>query len=78
MTEKNKNKSDEQYILSKLKSVVAFTHLRNKYHTIFTKHLFSIIISHNLILLWNLLRPFNNIYTNSYKYIKEKKKSIKI
>ena len=71
--EKNKNKSDEQYILSKLKSVVTFTHSHNKCYTIFTKHLFSIVIGHNLILLWNLLCLYSNIYANSYKYLKEKK-----
>ena len=51
MTEKKKNSqwSDEQYILNKLKSIIAFTHSHNKYYNIFTKHLFSVMIGHSFI-----------------------------
>ena len=55
MTEKEKKKnqwSDEQYILSKLKNIVAFIHSHNKCYNIFTKHLFSVVIGHSLILLF--------------------------
>ena len=47
---KKKNQwSDEQYILSKLKSMVAFTHSHNKCYNIFTKHLFSVVFGYILI-----------------------------
>ena len=49
MAKKNKNQwSDEKYILKKPKSTVAFTH-SHKYYNIFTKHLFSVVVGHNLI-----------------------------
>ena len=53
--------------------MVTFTHSHNKCYTIFTKYLFSNVIGHNFILLWNLLCLYSNIYANSYKYLKEKK-----
>ena len=49
MTKKIDQWSDEQYILSKLKSTVAFTHSHKKCYNIFIKHLFSVVIIHNLI-----------------------------
>ena len=52
--EKTKNKkksqwSGEQYILSKQKYTVAFTHSYNKCYNIFTKYLFSVVVDHSLI-----------------------------
>ena len=41
--------SDEQYILGKLKSTVAFTYSHNKCYNIFTKHLFLDVVGHNFI-----------------------------
>ena len=51
MTKKNKKnqRSDEKYILKKPKSIVTFIHSHNKYYNIFTKHLFSVMVGHNLI-----------------------------
>ena len=49
-TKKKKTQwNDEQYILKKPKSTVAFTHSHNKYYNIFIKHLFSAVVDHNLI-----------------------------
>ena len=52
MTKKKGQWSDEQYILNKLKSTVTFTHSHKKWYNIFTKHLFSVVIGHNLILYY--------------------------
>ena len=49
MTKKIDQWSDEQYILSKLKSTVAFTHSHKKCYNIFIKHLFSFVVSYSLI-----------------------------
>ena len=48
---KNK-KSDEQYILNK---TVVFTYSPNKCHNIFTKHLFSVVVSHSFIFNYFIL-----------------------
>ena len=37
------------------KSMVAFTHLPNKCHNIFTKHLFSIVVDHSFIFYYFIL-----------------------
>ena len=50
-----KNKGDEQYILSKLKSTVTLTHSHNKCYNIFTKHVFSIVVGHSLIFYYFIL-----------------------
>ena len=56
MTKKEKRKksqwSDEQYMLSKQKCTVAFTHSYNKCYNIFTKHLFSVVVVHSLIIYY--------------------------
>ena len=50
MIEKNK-----KVCIKQIKSTVIFTHLPNKYHNIFTKYLFSIVISHNFLFYYFIL-----------------------
>ena len=49
MTLKKNQWSDEQYILNKPKSTVAFTDLHNNCYNIFIKHLFSVVVGHSFI-----------------------------
>ena len=49
MTKKKKKRSDELYILNKPKNTVDFKHSYNKFNNNFTKHLFSVVISHSYI-----------------------------
>ena len=48
-------KKKEKYILNKPKSTVVFTHSPNKYHNIFTIHLFSIVVNHSFIFYYFIL-----------------------
>ena len=41
--------------LEQTKSTVAFTHSPNKYHNIFTKYLFSVVIGHSFIFYYFIL-----------------------
>ena len=41
--------------LEQTKSTVAFIHSPNKYHNIFTKHLFSVVVGHNFIFYYFIL-----------------------
>ena len=41
--------------LEQIKRMVAFTHSPNKCHNIFTKHLFSIVVSHSIIFYYFIL-----------------------
>ena len=41
--------------LEQTKSTVTFTHLPNKYHNIFTKYLFSVVIGHSFIFYYFIL-----------------------
>ena len=55
--EKNNNGvgSEATVPLEQTKSTVVFTHLPNKCHNIFTKHLFSVVVSHSLIFYYFIL-----------------------
>ena len=41
--------------IKQTKSTVVFTHLPNKRHNIFTKHLFSVVVSHSFIFYYFIL-----------------------
>ena len=53
MTEKKKKK--KKVYIEQIKSIVIFTHSPNKYHNIFTKYLFSVVVSHSLIFYYFIL-----------------------
>ena len=46
---KKKKPMRSQYILSKPKSIIVFTHSHNKYYNTFIKHLFLVVVGHSLI-----------------------------
>ena len=37
--------------LEQIKNIITFTHSLNKYHNIFTKHLFLVVVGHSFIFL---------------------------
>ena len=41
--------------IEQIKSTVAFTHLPNKCHNIFTKYLFLVVVSHSFIFYYFIL-----------------------
>ena len=41
--------------IEQTKNTVVFTYSPNKYHNIFTKHLFSVVVSHNFIFYYFIL-----------------------
>ena len=41
--------------IKQTKSIVAFIHLPNKCHNIFTKYLFSVVVGHNFIFYYFIL-----------------------
>ena len=47
--EKKKKKKQWKIHIEQTKSTIAFTHLPNKCHDIFTKHLFSVVVGHRFI-----------------------------
>ena len=51
MTEKKKKK----VYIEQIKSIVVFTHSPNKYHNIFRKYLFLVVVGHNLIFYYFIL-----------------------
>ena len=55
MTEKNNLKKRWTVHIEQTKSTVTFTHSSNKYHNIFTKHLFSVMIGHSFIFYYFIL-----------------------
>ena len=41
--------------IEQIKSIVVFTHSSNKYHNIFTKYLFSVVVGYNFIFNYFIL-----------------------
>ena len=41
--------------IGQIKSTITFTHSPNKYHNIFTKHLFSVVVGHSFIFYYFIL-----------------------
>ena len=48
-------KEKKKVHVKQTKSTVVFTHLPNKCHNIFTKYLFSVVVSHNFIFYYFIL-----------------------
>ena len=58
MTGKKKKKEKKKrwtVHIEQTKSSVTFTHSSNKFHNIFTKHLFSVVVGHNFIFYYFIL-----------------------
>ena len=52
---KHKLMTGKKIHIEQTKNTVVFTHLPNKCHNIFTKHLFSVVVGHNFVVYYVIL-----------------------
>ena len=68
-----RRKKKKKVHVEQTKSTVVFTHSPNKCHNIFTKYLFSVVVSHNFIFYYFIL-TYKKLTAEKKKKSNEKKK----